>query len=204
MFMIARLYPSEAKAKAAAKAFVAAGYSADDVVVLPSSAAAAGEDGAGDAGVDMSTAVRAGSMLGAPADFYLSRLTGGKALVVVTPSFMESRRAEQILDAHDPLPDTHEPPAKEYVPWSEQDTPFSNWLGWSTKADSDTPFSNFWGFGFKEEGLSHLSRRWPPLAPDFMFSDKIGMGFTPKKDTFFNASTKSDRLEGRESSFGMG
>lgn len=204
MFMIARLYTSEAKAKAAAKAFVAAGYSADDVVVLPSSAAAAGEDGTGEGDVDMSTAVRAGSMLGAPAEFYLSRLTDGRALVVVTPSFMESRLAEKILDDHDPLPDTHEPPKKEFVPWTEQDTPFSNWLGWPTKSKSDTPFSDFMGFGFKQEGFSHFSRNRPLLAPNYLFSDKIGMGFKAKKDTFFEASTKSDRLEGKDSSFGMG
>ncbi len=204
MFMIARLYSSETKAKAAAKAFVAAGYSADDVVVLPSAAvSASGEGGAGDADIDTTTAVRAGSMLGKAADFYLSRLTDGRALVVVTPSFMQSRLAEKILDDHDPLPETHEPPKQEFVPWTEQDTPFSNWLGWSTKSNSDTPFSDFMGFGFKQEGFSHFSRNRALLAPDFLFSDKIGMGFKAKKDTFFNASTKSDRLEGKDSSFGM-
>jgi len=208
MFMIARLYPSDAPAKAAAAAFVDAGYSEDDIVVLSSGAAPAAEGEApapaSDSTVDMATAVRAGKMLGENADFYLSRLTGGNALVVATPPFMESRLAEEILDSQEPLPDSHLPPTKPFVPFSEQDTPFSNLLGWPTKTESDTPFSDLLGFGFKDEGLSHLSRIFPPLASDFTFSSKIGLGFTAKKDTFFAASTRSDRLEGKTSSFGMG
>jgi hypothetical protein len=206
--MIARLYPSDAPARAAAAAFVDAGYRESDVVVLTSGSqpapAAEGEAPAPAAGVDMETAVRAGKMLGEQADFYLSRLTDGRALVVATPPFMESRVAEEILDANGPLPDSHLPPKKEFVPFSEQDTPFSNMLGWPTKSESDTPFSDLLGFGFKEEGLSHLSRMFPPLASDFTFSSKMGMGFKAKKDTFFGASTKSNRLEGKSSSFGMG
>lgn len=210
MFMIARLYPSDAPAKAAAAAIVDAGYRESDVVVLTSSASApepayeGAPVAAAQESVDMETAVRAGKMLGQHADFYLSRLTDGKALVVATPPFMESRIAEDILDANGPLADSHLPPKKEFVPLSEQATPFSNMLGWPTQTASDTPFSNFMGFGFKEEGLSHLSRMFPPLASDFTFSSKIGMGFKAKKDTVFGASTKSNRLEGKSSSFGMG
>ncbi len=210
MFMIARLYPSEAPAKAAAAEIVDAGSNESDVVVLNSAGApvpaAEGEEAAAgdDASVDMATAVRAGKMLGQHADFYLSRLSGGKALVVTTPPLLESRRAEEILDSHGPLPDSHMPKSKEFVPFSEQDTPFSNMLGWATTTESGTPFSDLLGFGFKEERLSQLSQVFPPLASDFTFSSKIGMGFKAKKDTFFAASTRSDRLEGKTSSFGMG
>lgn len=204
MYMMARLYPSDASAKAAAAAFIDAGYRESDVVVLTSSSPTAAEGEAAASPVDMETAVRAGKMLGEQADFYLSRLTDGKALVVATPPFMESRVAEDILDANGPLPDSHLPPKKEFVPISEQATPFSNMMGWPTLSDSETPFSSFLGFGFKEEGLSHLSRMFPPLASDFTFSSKIGMGFKARKDTFFKGSTKSNRLEGKNSSFGMG
>lgn len=216
MYMMARLYPSDAPAKAAAAAIVDAGYDQSDVVVLTSAPAPApapvtegyapapAAPAPAAAPVDMETAVRAGRMLGDKADFYLSRLTDGKALVVATPPFMESRVAEEILDAHHPLPESHLPPKKEFVPIGDQATPFSNWLGWPTLTSSDTPFSDYLGFGFKEEGLSHLSRRTSPLASDFTFSSKIGMGFKAKKDTVFGASTRSNRLEGKSSSFGLG
>ncbi|MEE4277573.1 MAG: hypothetical protein V2I82_03805 [Halieaceae bacterium] len=187
-----------------------AGYSKDSVVVLASAAppaeTAEGEaaPAAADTGIDMETAVRAGRMLGDQADFYLSRLEGGNALVVATPSFLESRRAEEILNEHKPLPISHRPEPEPFIPFSEQATPFSNLFGMPVLTKSATPFSDALGFGFKEEGLSQLSRFWPPLAPGYTFSSKIGMGFKAKKDTFFGASTKSDRLEGKSSSFGMG
>lgn len=206
MLMIARLYKSVGPAKKAADALINAGYG--DVVVLPASSTSAPSDD-GDAAasapsVDTATAVRAGRMLGEHADFYLSRLTGKRALVVAMPPFMESRRAEAIIDSHDPLPDTHLPPSKPFVPFSEQPAPFSALFGLPVLTESETPFSDLLGFGFKEEGLSHLSRWFAPLAPDFTFSSKIGMGFKASKDTFFAMSTRSDRLEGKDSSFGMG
>lgn len=208
MLMIARLFSSLDPAKKAAEALVSAGY--DDVVVLPATPASGsgdGDDAAATApapAVDTATAVRAGRMLGEHADFYLSRLTDGRALVVAMPPFMDSRRAEEIINGHDPLPDSHLPPSKPFVPLSEQPAPFSALLGLPVLTKSDTPFSDLLGFGFKEEGLSHLSRWFPPLASDFTFSSRIGMGFKPSKDTFFSASTRSDRLEGKDSSFGIG
>jgi hypothetical protein len=212
MFMIARLYPSDGPARAAVKAIIEAGYEEDSVVMLsaPDAPAVASADGdAEDAAVeassiDVATAVRAGRMLGEQADFYLSRLTDGKALVVTTPPFIASRRAEEILDAHDPLPDSHLPPKEPFVPLSERPTPFSYLLGLPVTTKSETPFSDLLGFGFKEEGLSHLSRWFPPLASDFTFSSRLGMGFRASKDTFFGMPTRSDRLEGKTSSFGMG
>jgi hypothetical protein len=208
MLMTARLFKSVGPARDAAEALISAGY--DDVVVLPATSAAAsapddGEDAAATVpAVDTATAVRAGRMLGEHADFYLSRLTDGRALVVAMPPFMDSRRAEEILNSHGPLPDSHLPPSKPFVPLSEQAAPFSALLGLPVLSKSETPFSDLLGFGFKEEGPSHLSRWFPPLAPDFTFSSKIGMGFKASKDTFFSMSTRSDRLEGKDSSFGMG
>lgn len=206
MYMIARLFDSLGPAKNAAEALTSAGY--DDVAVLPANAASAagdGEDAAATAAtVDTATAVRAGRMLGEHADFYLSRLTDDRALVVAMPPFMESRRAEEILDGHDPLPDSHLPQSEPFVPLSERPAPFSALLGLPVLTKSETPFSDLLGFGFREERHSHLSRLFPPLASDFTFSSKIGMGFRASKDTFFSTSTRSDRLEGKDSSFGIG
>lgn len=227
MYTIARLYASAAQAKAAAKAFVAAGYRESDVVCLLSAEPASKEPPAAQqaapadapegaepppapatppvpAAVDVEAAVRVGKMLGEQADFYLSRLTRGRALLVATPPFMQSRLAEQVLDSHDPLPDSHRPPAVPFVPISEQATPFSYWLGLPLLSQSDTPLSDFCGFGFKEEGLSHLSRRVAPLASNFtLFSGKLGIGSKASRDTLFPMSTKSDRLEGQNASFGV-
>ena len=166
MLMIARLFSSLDPAKKAAEALVSAGY--DDVVVLPATPASGsgdGDDAAATApapAVDTATAVRAGRMLGEHADFYLSRLTDGRALVVAMPPFMDSRRAEEIINGHDPLPDSHLPPSKPFVPLSEQPAPFSALLGLPVLTKSDTPFSDLLGFGFREEGPSHLSRWFPP------------------------------------------
>ena len=157
------------------------------------------------AAFDLETAVAVGKMLGEQADFYLSRLTRGRALLVATPHFMQSRVAERVLDAHDPLPDSHRPPPQPFVPASEQATPFSNWLGMPLLSKSDTPLSDVCGFGFKDEGLSQLSRRFKPLAADFtLFSGKLGFGSKASRDTIFPMSAKSDRLEGQHASFGMG
>lgn len=154
---------------------------------------------------DLETAVAVGKMLGEQADFYLSRLTRGRALLVATPHFMQSRAAERVLDAHDPLPDSHRPPPQPFVPASEQATPFSNWLGMPLLSKSDTPLSDVCGFGFKEEGLSQLSRKFKPLAADFtLFSGRLGFGSKASRDTIFPMSAKSDRLEGQHTSFGMG
>ena len=233
MYTIARLYPSAAQAQAAAAAFVAAGYRQSDVLCLlsaqppseqppseqppseqplsaeaPSTRQADAAEGAppspAPAAADLKTAVAVGKMLGEQADFYLSRLTRGRALLVATPHFMQSRVAEQVLDAHDPLPDSHRPPPKPFVPASAQATPFSNWLGMPLLSQSDTPLSDVCGFGFKEEGLSPLSRKFKPLAADFtLFSGRLGLGSKASRDTVFPMSAKSDRLEGKHASFGV-
>jgi hypothetical protein len=221
VFMIARLYPSAEAAQAATAALLEAGYRKDEIAMISAPTAVAAkpvfseEDDAAPAAqpgtpptpaaasFDLATAVRAGKILGEHAEFYLSRLTDGRALVAITPSVFDSRRAEEILDAHDPLPDSPTPPKKPYVPLSEQATPLSNLLGMPTRTDSDTPLSDFLGFGFREEGLSHLSRWLKPLAPGFTFSSLLGMGTTASRDTFFPGSTRSARLEGQSSSFGL-
>lgn len=213
MLLIARLYESGSQVKSAVASFVAAGYDEDSVAYLLGPDAAAEDDKeAGDAGdvaaapefVDMPMAVRAGKMLGEHADFYLSRLTGERGLVVATPPFLASKRAEEILDSHDPLPDSHRPPSPPFVPISEQATPFSNLFGWPALTRSATPFSDLLGLGFKQEGPSSLSRMFSPLAPDFTFSEKLGLKLRSSKDTIFPMATKSERLEGKSSSFGMG
>lgn len=207
MLFFARLFANEEQAAAAAAALVEVGYAEDSVAMLTSEAGAdagAEEGGEPAAGADREMAVRAGKFMGDHAEFYVSQVRDGVCLVVSAPPFMASARAEQILDAHDPLPISHLPPRKPFVPVSEQATPFSDMMGWPTLSKSDTPFSSAFGFGFKQDGLSHFSRWFRPLAHDYTLSGTLGWKTTASKDTFFKASTKSDRLEGKNSSFGMG
>ncbi|MFK7830286.1 MAG: hypothetical protein AB8B57_10945 [Congregibacter sp.] len=220
--MMARLYSTDEQARAAAAAFVAAGYSRDDIAVLASqttqavasvtSAEAVGE-GATSAALEtspsadeMTHAIRAGGMLGARADFYISQLTDGRSLVVATPPFIASRRAEEILDEHDPLPISHLPPRKVFVPINEQASPFSNMLGLPTLTDGPV-LSNLLGLGTSQTGLSHFSRWLKPLSSDFRFSSVLGMSLLTTKATPLSSKTnmqiKSDRVAGKTSSFGM-
>ena len=214
MFFLARLYASQQQASDAVAALTEVGYSPDSMAMLTSSPAVSSPvegssyEGAPSApaapatgnGDDRAMAVRAGKFMGEHAEFYVSRVTDGACLVVAAPPFMASARAEQILDDYDPLPDSHLPPPTPYVPISEQATPFSDMLGWPTLT-SGTPFSDALGFSSKQAGLSHLSRVFPPLLKDFT---AFPMSTKARKDTIFPMSTRSDRLEGKSRSFGMG
>ncbi len=207
--LIARLYDDEGQARAAAKALVEVGYSSDDVAVMegpkasnPFAEAAPAESASAES---VSHAVRVGSMLGNHADFYMSRLTAGRTLVVATPPFIASRMVEVILDEHNPLPDSHVPAPPPFVPISEQATPLSNMLGLPVLANGT--MSEAFGFGTKQDGLSHFSRWFKPLASDFTFSSLVGWKIKSSGDTplssLLNLPVKSDRLEGKSSSFGM-
>lgn len=212
--LIARLYDDEGRARAAAQALVEVGYSSDDVAVMEGPKAApqmmgeASAEAAPAASPDtqaVSHAVRVGSMLGEHAEFYMSRLTEGRTLVIATPPFIASRMVEVILDEHDPLPDSHVPAPEPFVPLSEQATPLSNMLGLPTLANGT--MSEALGFSLKQDGLSHLSRWFKPLASDFTFSAKVGWKIKSSSDTplssLLNLPLKSNRLEGKSSSFGL-
>ncbi|MEM6485462.1 MAG: hypothetical protein AAF662_10830, partial [Pseudomonadota bacterium] len=97
------------------------------------------------------------------------------------------------------------PEPQPYVPYSQQTAPFSHMLG--LKVLSNGTFSGAFGMGTKSSGLTHLSRFFSPLASDFKFSKMIGMGFATSSTTPLSSmvglSTKSERMEGKYSSFGM-
>lgn len=213
MYILAKLYESESDAHAAIDALVDAGYDRDIAATLSAPGttadAAEGEVAAAPAKSDedlVAIGVKIGKMLGEHADFYLSRLTPGRTLVVATPSFMESRIAEDILNGFGALPDSHRPAPKPFVPFSAQPTPLSSLLGLPVLTEG-TPLSTGLGFGFKQEGLSHLSQMFPPLKSGWTFSEKVGWKIKSSSDTplssMLGLSTKSDRLEGKESTFGM-
>ena len=211
MLVIARLYDDEGRARAAANALVELGYSSDDVALMEGPKAS--NQFAGDptstpasAGPEMvSNAVRVGSMLGKHADFYMQRLTEGRALVVATPPFIASRMVEVTLDEYQPLPDSHVPPPKPFVPISQQATPLSDMLGLPVLVNGT--MSEAFGFGTKQDGLSHFSQWFKPLASDFTFSSLVGWKIKSSNDTPLSSMlgfpVKSERLEGKASSFGM-
>ncbi|WOJ97125.1 hypothetical protein R0137_00790 [Congregibacter brevis] len=207
--LIARLYNDENQARAAAKALVEAGYSSDDVAVMEGPKArnqfAEGEAAPTSNSGSVSHAVRVGSMLGDHADFYMSRLTEGRTLVVTTPPFIASRMVEVILDEHNPLPDSHVPTPPPFVPISEQSTPLSNMLGLPVLVNGT--LSEAFGFSTQQDGLSHFSRWFKPLASDFTFSSLVGWKIKSSSATplssMLNLPLKSDRVAGKSSSFGM-
>lgn len=209
MLVIARLYNDEGRARAAANALVELGYSSDDVALMegPKAPSQPGSELAdASAPKDMvSNAVRVGSMLGQHADFYMQRLTEGRALVVATPPFIASRMVEVTLDEYNPLPDSHVPPPAPFVPLSEQATPLSNMLGLPVLVNGT--MSEAFGFGTKQDGLSHFSQWFKPLASDFTFSGLVGWKIKSSSDTplssMLGLPVKSERLEGKASSFGM-
>lgn len=210
--LIARLYEDEGRAHAAANALVELGYSSDDIAVMegpkaPAQAMGEGTEAApAPAATDMvGKAVRIGSMLGKHSDFYMERLTEGRTLVAVTPPFIASRMVEVTLDEYKPLADSHEPAPKPFVPISEQATPFSDMLGLPVLANGT--MSEALGFSTQQDGLSHFSQWFKPLASDFTFSGLVGWKIKSGSDTplssMIGMPAKSDRLEGKSSSFGM-
>lgn len=217
MYMMARIYSTHEKAQAAVDALIAAGYDSDMVAVLnkpgavaETAAPAEGEEAAAPPAAtedSVATAIRVGSMLGRHSDFYMQRLKPGNSLLVATPPFIASRVAEEILDQHGPRAISHEPPPKPFVPISEQATPFSNLLGLPTLTRQAPIFSEALQLGMLDDGVTHLSRWFAPLADGWTFSSKLGMGFKSKSDTplssMLNLPLKSDRLAGKSSSFGF-
>lgn len=225
MYMMARIYPTHNQAQAAADALLEAGYAAEDVAVLGKAAAAAAAAPAAEGEAEgaevtaepvaatsdndsVATAIRVGSMLGRHSDFYMQKLEPGNSLLVATPPFIASRVAEDILDQHGPLPITHEPARKPFVPLSEQATPLSDFLGMPVLSRQAPIFSEALGLDTTSLGLTHLSRWFPPLADGWTFSGKIGMGSKAKSGTplssMLNLPLKSDRLAGKAASFGFG
>lgn len=226
MITVARLYATSEQAHAAIEAYRDAGIVGDGMAVLspPTSQPAAaptapavestGAEGEAMAApapapapADIGTAVTAGRMLGRHSNFYISRVKQGSHLVVVSPHFIQSRAAELVLDAHDPLPDTHEPPRRQYVPVEQQATPFSDFLGISTLSRQAPVFSEAFGLKTLSSGTSVLSRMFPPRADNWTFSGMIGLGTKTKGATPLSSmtgmSTSSSGVAGKTSSFGI-
>lgn len=210
MLVIARLYDDEGRAAVAAKALVELGYSSSDVAIMegpkrPSQVAEEPPQATTPDTETVSNAVRVGSMLGKHADFYMERLTEGRALVVCTPPFIASRMVEVTLDQYEPLPDSHVPPPKPFIPLSEQATPLSNMLGLPVLVNGT--MSEALGFDTRQDGLSHFSQWFKPLASDFTFSSLVGWKLKSSSDTPLSSRlglpVKSDRLENTASSFGF-
>lgn len=197
MMALARLFEHVTQAQAAANALLANGFNHSNVIALTPMAGSA----------EIKSALRAGGFLGEHASFYADQLAAGHSLVVVSPPFGMARSAESILKAHNPLALSHEPAPEPFVPWWERATPLSDFLGLPVLSRSDTPFSNFWGFKTTQDGLSHFSRWFKPLAPNFTLSEKLGLGFATSSGTplssMLGLPTTSKRLAGKNSSFGL-
>ena len=208
MLFIARFYASEDQAQAAIDAAVAAGFNRQSMVMLApqrESYDAEGRSVPAPSSASVADTVRAGEWMGMHTQFYTSRLGEGNTLLVMNPPFYGSLQAEQILDAHNPLDISHESKPAAFVPFEERDWLFSDVLGLGTL--SQGTFSESLGLATKQEGLSHFSRWISPLASNWTFSSKLGMGFSTSGATplssMLGLSTKSTRLEGKSSSFGF-
>ncbi|WOJ92764.1 hypothetical protein R0135_13345 [Congregibacter variabilis] len=209
MLVIARLYDDEGRARAAVNALVELGYSSDDIALMEGPKAPIQHEGDVTETANptdmVNKAVRIGSMLGQHADFYMQRLTEGRALVAVTPPFIASRMVEVTLDEYKPLSDSHVPAPEPFVPLSEQATPLSNMLGLPVLVNGT--MSEAFGFDTQQDGLSHFSQWFKPLAPDFTFSSLVGWKIKSSNDTplssMLGLPVKSERLEGKASSFGI-
>ncbi|MFK7830287.1 MAG: hypothetical protein AB8B57_10950 [Congregibacter sp.] len=199
MYLLARLYSTDAQARAAAAAILEAGYGSDHVAMLGSTPPqAASTDESAPEGAEVAAVTPAHSaddiarmreMLGYRADFYLSRLRDGRGLVVAAPPWFASREAELILDAHEPLEISHEPPPAPFVPTSQQAAPLSDFLGLKVLSDGPVLAS----YNTKQDA--------------FKLSNKLGIRLLSKSDTplssMFGLSTRSSRGESSSSSFGM-
>ena len=216
MSMITRLYQTQAQARGAYDALTENGFTADDTALILAPEAKVAEEpaeetaGTGapqDTSNEVATAMRAGQMLGELTGFYLAQLAEGYSLVIVEPPFGTSQRAEAIVDDYNPLPITHKPPREPFVPFWELETPLSSLLRLPLLTKSDTPLSDFCGFESRQEGTSHFSRWFAPLAPGFMFSSKLGMRLLSSNATPLSSktgmSTSSRRLQGETASFGL-
>ena len=216
MSMITRLYQSQAQARGACDALVENGFTEDAIALLlapeanvaeESEAGTAGTVASQDASSEVATAMRAGQMLGEHTDFYLAQLAEGHSLLIVEPPFGTSQKAEAIVDGYHPLPISHKPPREPFVPFWELETPLSTLLKLPMLTRSDTPLSDFCGFKFRQEGTSHFSHWFAPLAPGFTFSSKLGMSLLSENATPLSSktglSTSSRRLQGETASFGL-
>ncbi len=226
MAVVARCYASGDQARRAYDALLENGYSKSIValVVPPSGAPAAGAPAAGldatgdDAGsgayaapgaappggaVDAdiySTAIRAGSLLGDQAEYYLAQLEDGAALVVVDPPFGSALKATQILDQHQPLKRIEDaaPRPQPYRFISQDPTPLSSAFGLGVLADSSWSLSEAFGLKLQSRGLSFMSRWFGELGRhDYTLSDKFGLRFLSRNpaplSSMLGMSTKSGK-----------
>ncbi len=205
MYLVARVYQSESQARDAYGALVEADIGPAALVIAASTRP--GEEPGTRLSDDEASTVRAGGLLQSHAPFYADELRKGHHLVAMRAVFGRSREAAEIADSYNPLPVSHEGPKQRYIPWTERPAAFSSSIGMGTLLKTGTPFSDFWGLPTKKEGVTFLSRMMKPKTDGFMFSNMIGMGYKSAGDTPMSSmvgmSGKSNRLEGKTSSFGL-
>ena len=182
--------PPDTAAPAATPAYVppqVAGISRPDVTTPPAAVAAAPQTTATDATRD---AVRAGTLLGAEAEYFLDRVNEGLSVVAVDPPFGRSARAIDLLDAQNPIePAADAPPApvtvaEPYRTMSERSTPLSSALGFKVLGGGADPLSRSCGFPTLSRGRSFMSRWFAELsATDFTVSAIFGMPIRSRKAT---------------------
>ncbi len=201
MAAIARCYQTGAQAQRAYQSLLDSGYPEGSIaIVIPESTAAPAPDaaaptqfdsatpagvgagepaqGAAAAADSYSSAIKAGSLLGAQADFYLSQLKQGYSLVAASPAFGSAFRATQILDEHQPLAleaqDKVEPEPFRFV--SEQSAPLSSFFGLSVLTSSSFSLSAAFGLKSLSRGHSFLARWFGEIGRhDYTLSGAFGM-----------------------------
>jgi hypothetical protein len=199
MFVIARFYETPDQARAAVGSLQEEGFRPSSYAIVTPVTATADEGGSPlvESACISSESIRAGQLLGEHAAFYAENLQEGLSLVVVQPPFGAMKLANGLLNRHDPLPISHEPPIEEstFVPLSDQAAPLSTFLRWETLSKEPAPLSEYWGFPLLSNRLSFLSRWFPSLTkPDFAFFGASNLVRSPSPlSSMFGLPTLSGR-----------
>ena len=151
---------------------------------------------------DLSSAVKAGAIIGADARYYLDYVDRGYALLAVSPAFGAAMKAIQTMDAFAPLKldDSMQAsrPDLEFVPISQQATPLSSALGLGVLSNHRSGLSSALGLKTLSSGHSFLARMFGELGdPHYSLSSKFGMGMLSSNpaplSSMIGLSTKSGK-----------
>lgn len=212
---IVRLYASEQKARDAYNQLRENGFpESSTVLVTPGTAAAApaeGEAPATSTSTSLSSAVRAGQILGPLAPACAERLDKGRSLVATLPAFGMSERAAAILDACKPVDtDVDLRPARD--PWG-QAAPFSASLYWRVlSTGKPAPFSSAIGMPTLSSSRSSTTlssgRTLGAVMPElisskFAFSSLLGLPLLSRKRVMLGFMAIIPRRGNWRLSFGL-
>jgi len=212
MSVIARLFDSAQQARSAKQALVAAKIP-ERFIALVETAPDNDED-APVSSVDMVAAsMKAGSLLGEHASFYLSHMQSGQHLLAVDAPLGMTIKSRQIMAEHGALDITHEPPEPAKTPYRpswNQPAPLSAALGWDVLSRTSETSSEFWGLPLLANKRQTFLARWFPALthPRFAFSSLFGLGLLSKNgaplSSLFGLPVKSGSTgDAWTSSFGM-